>query len=147
MKLQTPVPILRIFDYALAIRCYVDWLGFKVDWEHQFDGKGPRYMQISRDAAVLHLTEQKQEAYGSAIRSQIESRTGRAVPRGSIYITLDRLEEKGLLASHEGRATAARGNRPKRIFKVTPPGVRAVKASVGTLIRMHRGLETVLGRL
>jgi catechol 2,3-dioxygenase-like lactoylglutathione lyase family enzyme len=57
MKLHAPIPILRVFDYALAIRCYVDWLGFQVDWEHQFDGKGPRYMQVSRDAAVLHLTE------------------------------------------------------------------------------------------
>jgi DNA-binding PadR family transcriptional regulator len=97
--------------------------------------------------AVLHLTEQKHESYGSAIRSEIEARTNRSVPRGSIYITLDRLEEKGLLASHEGRATAARGNRPKRIFKVTPSGMRAVKMSVGTLIRMHRGLESVLGQV
>jgi DNA-binding PadR family transcriptional regulator len=97
--------------------------------------------------AILHQTEQKQEAYGSAIRAEIEARTGRAVPRGSIYITLDRLEEKGLLASHEGRATAARGNRPKRIFRVTPAGLRAVKTSVGAVLRMHRGLESVLGRI
>ena len=97
--------------------------------------------------AVLHLAEQKHEAYGSAIRAEIEARTGRAVPRGSIYITLDRLEEKGLLTSREGGSSAARGHRPKRLFKVTAPGVRAVKASVGALARMQRGLETVLGRL
>jgi DNA-binding PadR family transcriptional regulator len=96
--------------------------------------------------AVLHLIEQKQDAYGSAIRAEIEARTGRPVPRGSIYITLDRLEEKGLLASHEGRATAARGHRPKRIFRVTPAGLRAVKRSVATVLRMHRGLESILGR-
>ena len=96
--------------------------------------------------AVLHLTEQKQEAYGSAIRSDIEARTSRSVPRGSIYITLDRLEEKGLLTSQEGRATAARGHRPKRIFRVTPAGLRGVRASVGAVLRMHRGLEGVLGR-
>ena len=96
--------------------------------------------------AVLHLTEQKQDPYGSTIRTEIEARTGRSVPRGSIYVTLDRLEEKGLLTSHEGRATAARGHRPKRIFKVTPAGLRGVKVSVGAVLRMHRGLESVLGR-
>ena len=57
MKLEAPVPILRIFDFEMAKRCYVDWLGFKLDWVHQFDGAGPRYMQISRDSAVIHLSE------------------------------------------------------------------------------------------
>lgn len=97
--------------------------------------------------AILHLHEQKQEAYGSAIRQEIETRAQRSVPRGSIYVTLDRLEEKGLLTSREGSATAARGNRPKRLFSVTPAGVRAVKLAVGALTRMQRGLEALLGRL
>lgn len=97
--------------------------------------------------AILHLHEQKQEAYGSAIREEIETRAQREVPRGSIYVTLDRLEEKGLLTSREGGTSPARGNRPKRIFTVTPAGVRAVKLAVGALARMHRGLEEVLGRL
>jgi DNA-binding PadR family transcriptional regulator len=96
--------------------------------------------------AVLHLTEAGDEAYGSAIRAEIESRTSRAVPRGSIYVTLDRLEDKGLLTSRSGGASAERGHRPRRIFKVTPAGTRAVRASVEALTRMHRGLETVLGR-
>jgi PadR family transcriptional regulator PadR len=97
--------------------------------------------------AVLHLTEQRQEAYGSALREEIEARTCRAVPRGSIYITLDRLEEKGLLVSREAGASVARGNRPKRLFKVTAAGGRAVKASVTALALMQRGLESVLGRI
>ena len=59
--------------------------------------------------AVLHLGEQKLDAYGSAIRDEIETRARRHVPRGSIYITLDRLEEKGLLVSREGGTSAARG--------------------------------------
>ena len=96
--------------------------------------------------AILHLHEQKQQAYGSAIRDEIETRAQRAVPRGSIYVTLDRLEEKGLLASRDGDATPERGHRPKRLFTVTPAGVRAVKLAVGALTRMQRGLEAVLGR-
>jgi DNA-binding PadR family transcriptional regulator len=96
--------------------------------------------------AVLHLTGQKQEAYGSAIRDEIEARAARRVPRGSIYVTLDRLEDKGLLVSREGGTSPARGQRPKRVFKVTPAGVRAVKSSVTVVLRMQRGLEAVLGR-
>ena len=96
--------------------------------------------------AILQLSEQGREAYGSAIRAEIEQRTSRPVPRGSIYVTLDRLEDKGLLRSHDGGASPARRQRPKRIFTVTPSGVRAVKSSVTAVIRMRRGLETVLGR-
>jgi DNA-binding PadR family transcriptional regulator len=96
--------------------------------------------------AVLHLAERRQEAYGSAIRAEIEARTGRPVPRGSIYVTLDRLEDKGLLASREGASSPVRGHRPKRLFKVTGAGVRAVHASVTAVVRMHRGLEAVLDR-
>jgi PadR family transcriptional regulator PadR len=97
--------------------------------------------------AILHLSEHRDDAYGSAIRSEIEARAGRRVPRGSIYVTLDRLEEKGLLASREGSASASRGDQPKRIFKVTPAGVRAVKTAVRTVARMQRGLQAVLGRV
>ena len=94
--------------------------------------------------AALHLSE---GAYGSAIRDEIERRSGRAVSRGSVYITLDRLEEKGLLASRLGEANASRGGRPKRLFRVTTAGVKAVKHSVAILSRMHKGLEPVLGDL
>lgn len=57
MKLGAPIPLFRIFDYPLARAFYVDWLGFKIDWEHQFSPTAPRYIQISRDNAILHLTE------------------------------------------------------------------------------------------
>lgn len=96
--------------------------------------------------AVLHLTEARLDAYGSAIRDEIETRSGRPAPRGSIYVTLDRLEDKGLLSSRTSRGSAVRGHRPKRIFTVTPVGIRAVKASVSALSRMQRGLEALLER-
>jgi len=57
MTLRPPVPVLRIFDYALARTFYVDWLGFAIDWEFQFSPEGPRYVQVSRGVVVLHLSE------------------------------------------------------------------------------------------
>ena len=51
------VPILRIFDIDKARRFYLDYLGFTVDWEHRFSNDAPLYMQVSRGAMVLHLSE------------------------------------------------------------------------------------------
>jgi PadR family transcriptional regulator, regulatory protein PadR len=92
--------------------------------------------------AAMHLGR---DAFGSAIRDEIERRTGRAVARGAVYITLDRLEDKGLLASEQGEASETRGGRPKRLFRVTPAGIKAVKHSLSLLARMHKGLEPILG--
>ncbi|MDZ4857452.1 MAG: glyoxalase superfamily protein [Candidatus Hydrogenedentes bacterium] len=57
MALEKAIPILRVFDHELALKFYVEWLGFKIDWVHRFDETAPRYIQISRDNVLLHLTE------------------------------------------------------------------------------------------
>jgi catechol 2,3-dioxygenase-like lactoylglutathione lyase family enzyme len=55
--LHAPIPVLRIFDGALARAFYLDWLGFKPDWEHRFGPDFPLYLQVSRGPAILHLSE------------------------------------------------------------------------------------------
>jgi len=57
MQVLQTIPILRIFSVEKAKEFYIDFLGFKIDWEHRFDEKAPLYMQISRDGCVLHLSE------------------------------------------------------------------------------------------
>jgi uncharacterized glyoxalase superfamily protein PhnB len=57
MKCNKVVPILRIFDYHKAIEFYVDWLGFKIDWEHRFEENSPVYIQVSLGGIELHLSE------------------------------------------------------------------------------------------
>jgi uncharacterized glyoxalase superfamily protein PhnB len=57
VSFEKATPILRIFDEAKAKEFYVDFLGFKVDWEHRFEPSLPLYMQISKDGCVLHLSE------------------------------------------------------------------------------------------
>ena len=56
MTLQSPLPVLRIFDEALALQYYVGWLGFHIDWTHRADPAAPVYIQISRGGTVLHLS-------------------------------------------------------------------------------------------
>ena len=57
MQLGPIIPAFRIFDEAKAREFYLDFLGFKVDWEHRFEPGLPLYCGISRGGCILHLTE------------------------------------------------------------------------------------------
>ncbi len=57
IRFQATKPILRIFDQAKALEFYRDFLGFVVDWEHRYEPESPLYMQMSRGALQLHLSE------------------------------------------------------------------------------------------
>jgi catechol 2,3-dioxygenase-like lactoylglutathione lyase family enzyme len=57
IEFQRVVPILRIFSIEKAKEFYVDYLGFKIDWEHRYEENMPLYMQVSRGNLVLHLSE------------------------------------------------------------------------------------------
>lgn len=57
MQNEKVIPVLRIFDYKKAIEFYVDWLGFKINWEHTFDENSPVYMEIEKDGLLIHLSE------------------------------------------------------------------------------------------
>jgi catechol 2,3-dioxygenase-like lactoylglutathione lyase family enzyme len=51
------VPIFRIYSLEKAREFYLDFLGFKVDWEHRFEADGPVFMRVSRDGLAIHLSE------------------------------------------------------------------------------------------
>ena len=57
MKVEKVIPVLRIFDYKKAIEFYIDWLEFKINWEHTFDDNTPVYLEIEKDGLILHLSE------------------------------------------------------------------------------------------
>jgi catechol 2,3-dioxygenase-like lactoylglutathione lyase family enzyme len=70
--LSAPIPILRIFDEALARAFYVDYLGFEIDWEHRFEPELPLYMQVSRGNCVLHLSGHHGDCCpGAALRIEV----------------------------------------------------------------------------
>lgn len=64
------------------------------------------------------------EAYGNAIVEEIKTQLGRKVNLSAVHITLYRMEDKGLVKSHYGGATAKRGGRRKRYFQITSAGLR-----------------------
>src|SRR5262249_7846857 len=81
------------------------------------------------------------DAYGAAIRQEIEDATHGRCSIGALYTTLDRLESKGLVETWMGDPTPQRGGRPKRMVRLTVEGRRAGAAFYGTLVRASRGLS------
>jgi PadR family transcriptional regulator PadR len=86
--------------------------------------------------AAAHLGE---DAYGAAIRKEIENSTGRRCSIGALYTTLDRLQTKGLITTWMGDATPQRGGRAKRMVHVTAKGVREAAAFYNAVTRVSRG--------
>ena len=93
---------------------------------------------------VLLAVLQQQDAYGVTVHEELQKHTNRPVARGAVYMTLDRLEKKGLLTSSLSEPTAERGGRAKRCYAVTRTAVAALKASRRTLLSLWDGLEPVL---
>jgi PadR family transcriptional regulator PadR len=94
--------------------------------------------------AILALRE---DAYGVTIHARVEELARpRAVSLGAVYITLDRLEDKGLVASWLSDPTPERGGRAKRKYRLEALGERALQESVVTAKRVFDSLVEVLGR-
>ena len=94
---------------------------------------------------VLAVLQLQGEAYGVPIRRLIEEKSGRRVSRGAVYTTLDRLEAKGMLASHFGDPTPEPSGKAKRYYAVEPRGIEALKRSRAAIRNLWSGLEDVLG--
>jgi len=68
-------------------------------------------------------------AYGVSVKSEVEKHSGRTIMLGAIHITLYRLQDKGLLESQLGGNTSKRGDRRKRLFKITATGMEQLMAA------------------
>jgi PadR family transcriptional regulator PadR len=83
-------------------------------------------------------------AYGVDIGRDLEERAGRRVSRGALYATLDRLATKGLVRWTVVPGEAARDGLPRRLYRVTPAGLVALRTSRDVLHRLWSGVEHLL---
>jgi PadR family transcriptional regulator PadR len=90
--------------------------------------------------AVLQADQTDARAYGTTVFDVLVARTGRRIARGAVYMTLDRLETKGLLASYASAPIPQRGGRTRRCYSVTRRGMAALHASRSALVGMWSGL-------
>ena len=94
--------------------------------------------------AVIRTSQGDHEAYGISVFDELVARTRRRIARGAVYMTLDRLEKKGLLLSYLTAPTSDRGGRSRRCYRVTRAATVALRESHHTLQRLWEGIE--LGR-
>lgn len=104
------------------------------------------YLGEFEQMVLLSIMRLGRQAYGLAIRDELESVAGRSPSSGALYTTLDRMEKKGLLTSSAGEITRERGGRPRRYVRVTPEGQALLARSRSTLLALWDGLEGALDR-
>ncbi len=93
---------------------------------------------------LLAAMRLEDEAYGVKLMEELENRVGRRVSRGSVYVTLDRMEDKGWISSELSASRPERGGRPRRIVHVTPRGLAVLRKSRAALLDLWDGLEEAL---
>jgi|ERR1041385_3713973 DNA-binding PadR family transcriptional regulator len=80
--------------------------------------KPSNYIGEFEELVLLAIVNQGDNAYGVTIHEALEEATNRSITIGSLYTTLSRLEEKGLVQSWVGESTPERGGRAKRHYKL-----------------------------
>lgn len=86
--------------------------------------------------AVLRLGD---EAYAVPIRALIEHEANVRVSRGTVYVTLERLEQKGYVTSWFSEPQAVRGGKARRHFRLKPQGLAAVRHTKDAIERLSAG--------
>lgn len=92
--------------------------------------------------ALVRLGDQ---AYGVPIAEMIEESSGHDVAMARVYITLGRLERKGLVTSRLGEPTAERGGRAKTYCRITAKGLRETRRAKRTLTGLWQGVPQLEG--
>lgn len=91
--------------------------------------------------ALVHLGD---EAYGLAIRRDIEERAGREVSQGAVYMTLNRLADRGYVTAHSERPADGNGGRPRKLYRLEPAGARTLQRAYDQMSAMADGALAAL---
>lgn len=94
-------------------------------------------------AAILGLRD---DAYGVTIHEKVASLARpRKISLGAVYVTLDRLEDKGFVSSWLSEPTSERGGRAKRCYRLEALGEQALQESTATALRVSDLIAQTLG--
>jgi len=102
---------------------------------------GRNFLGEFEQIVLLAMARAGEEAYAVSIHDEILQTTGRSVSIPAVYVTLSRLEKKGLVTSWVGEPSPTRGGRAKRYFKLAGKGRAALEQSRQVLDQLWAGLE------
>ena len=86
-----------------------------------------KFISRSEEFLLLSVWRLKDDAYGVKIRKQLKQAAGKTWTYGALFVMLQRLEKKGYLSSYFTDPSSYRGGKSKRIFQLTPQGIKALK--------------------
>ena len=92
------------------------------------------------EIVMLTIAILYKEAYGVALKNEIETRLARNVSMGAMHTALVRLEDKGYIKSYDGESTEERAGRPKKYFQITALGKKAMQYSRDTRNDLWRAI-------
>jgi DNA-binding PadR family transcriptional regulator len=95
------------------------------------------------EVVILTIAILYKEAYGVAIKKEIEARLSRSVSVGALHTALVRLEDKGYIKSQEGETTEERAGRPKKYFQITALGKKAMEYTKETRDQLWQAIPKV----
>ena len=93
---------------------------------------------------LLALLRQGDEGYSVPVIAELEARTGREIAPAAVYISLRRLEKKGLLTSQLRSARPEDGGRQRRYYTITPQGLVRMAEAREALMKLWDGMEVRL---
>lgn len=96
-------------------------------------------------AVLLSILRLGEDAYGRAILRQVQISLARSVVAGAVYTTLDRLEQRGFVASRLAPGTAIRGGRARRYYVIAAAGNRVLADAQKTMAKMWQGVKLPIG--
>lgn len=87
-------------------------------------------------------------AYGVTIHAKVEELSRpKKVARGAVYATLDRMEDKKLIASWLSDPTPERGGRSRRHYRLEKSGQQALRESAKAARTLYETIAQSLGGL
>jgi len=86
-----------------------------------------KFLSRAEELVLLTIWKITDGAYGVSIRKVLSEMSGRYWSIGSVYVPLDRLENKGYIESYLADPTPERGGKSKRYYKLTDEGIAELK--------------------
>lgn len=105
------------------------------------------YLGEFEELVLLAIAILNKEAYGFAIKNEIEVRLKRDVSMGALHTALLRLEDKGYVRTFDGDATEERAGRPRKYFEITAMGKKAIAWSKESREKMWNAIPKVIWEL
>ncbi len=105
---------------------------------------GAKHIGELEQMVLLAIIRLGSDAYGMSVLRELQTRANRAVSRGALYLVLERMVQKGYLATRLGEPTPGRGGRAKRFFELTEAGKEALRVSGRSLLALWDGMEFLL---